>query len=66
MLVTTPSGQPVDAISIVAGYLSFASGEEVCDVLSGMENIDELPEEWKGVICEFDMETVQDIADNDY
>jgi len=66
VLITTPSEQPVDAISVAAAYLSFASGEEVCDVLNGMENIEELPKEWKRVICEYDAEIVQDIADNDY
>jgi len=65
VLITTPSGQPVDAICVVASYLGFASGEEVCDVLNGMESIEELPEEWKGVVCEYDAETVQDIADHD-
>jgi len=66
VLITTPLEQPVDAISVAAAYLSFASGEEVCDVLNGMENIEELPKEWKRVICEYDAEIVQDIADNDY
>ena len=66
VLVTVPSGQPVDAICVVAGYLSFASGEEVCDVLSGMESIEELPEVWKRIVCEYDAEVVQDIADDDY
>jgi len=66
VLVTTPSGQPVDAICVVAAYLGFASGEEVCDVLSGMENIEELPKVWKRVVCEYDAEIVQDIADHDY
>ena len=66
VLITTPSGQPVDAICIAAAYLSFASGEEVCDVLNGMENIEELPKDWKRVVCEYDAEIVQDIADHDY
>jgi len=66
VLITAPSGQPVDAICAVAAYLSFASGEEVCDVLNGMENIEELPREWKRVVCEFDAETVQDIAEHEY
>lgn len=66
MLITTPLGLPIDAICVVAAYLSFASGEEVCDVLSGMENIEELPKEWKRVVCEYDAEIVQDIADHDY
>lgn len=65
VLVTTPSGQPVDAICVVAAYLSFASGEEVCDVLSGMEGIEELPEVWTRIVCEYDAEVVQDIADDD-
>jgi len=65
-LITTPSGQPADAICVIAAYLSFASGEEVCDVLNGMEGIGELPEEWKRVVCEYDAELVQDIADYDY
>jgi len=65
VLITTPSGQPVDAICVIAAYLSFASGEEVCDVLSGLENIEELSKEWKGVVCEYDAEIVQDIADHD-
>lgn len=66
VLITTPSGLPVDAICVVAAYLGFASGEEVCDVLSGIENIEELPKEWKRVVCEYDAEAVQDIADYDY
>ena len=65
MLITTPVGQPVDAVCVAAVYLSFASGEEVCDVLNGMESIEELPEEWKSVVCEYDAEVVQDIADDD-
>jgi hypothetical protein len=65
-LITTPSGQPVDAICVAAAYLGFASGEEVCDVLNGMENIEELPKEWKRIVCEFDAETVQDVADLEY
>jgi hypothetical protein len=63
VLITTPSGQPVDAICVVAAYLSFASGEEVCDVLSGMEKVEELSNEWKRIVCEYDAEIVQDIAD---
>jgi len=66
VLITTPSGQPADAICVIAAYLSFASGEEVCDVLNGMESIEELPEGWKRVVCEYDAEIVQDIADYDY
>ena len=66
VLVTTPSGQPVDAICVVAAYLSFVSGEEVCDVLSGMDSIEELPAEWNRVVCEYDAETVQDIVDDCY
>lgn len=66
VLITTPLGLPIDAVCVVAAYLSFASGEEVCDVLSGMENIEELPKEWKRVVCEDDAEIVQDIADYDY
>jgi len=66
VLITTPSGQPVDAICIVAAYLAFTSGEEVCDVLSGMEDVPELPKEWKRIVCEHDAEIVQDIADHDY
>ena len=66
VLITTPLGQPADAICVVAAYLGFASGEEVCDVLNGMESIEELPEEWKRVVCEYDAEVVQDIADYDY
>jgi len=63
VLITTPSGLPVDAICVVAVYLAFASGEEACDVLSGMESIEELPKEWKRVVCEYDAEIVQGIAD---
>lgn len=66
VLVTTPLGLPIDAICVIAAYLSFSSGEEVCDVLSGMETIEELPKEWKRVVCEHDAEIVQDIADHDY
>ena len=66
MLITTPLGLQVDAICVAAAYLSFASGEEVCDVLSGMENVEELPKDWKRVVCEDDAETVQVIADYDY
>jgi len=66
VLVTTPSGQPIDAVCAIAGYLSFVSGEEVCDVLSGMENIEELPTEWKRTVCEYDAEIVQDIVDQYY
>jgi len=66
VLITTPSGQPVDAICVAAAYLGFASGEEVCDVLNGMENIEELPKEWKRIVCEFDAETVQDVVDLEY
>jgi len=65
VLITTPSGQPVDAICAVSAYLAFASGEEVCDVLSGMEDIEELPEEWKRIVCEYDAEMVQRIVDRD-
>jgi len=64
VLITTPLGLPIDAICVVAAYLSFASGEEVCDVLSGMEDVEELPKEWKRVVCEHDAEIVQEIADN--
>ncbi|KAF9649466.1 hypothetical protein BDM02DRAFT_3186229 [Thelephora ganbajun] len=66
VLIATPSGQPVDAICVAAAYLGFASGEEVCDVLSEMEDIAELPREWKRVVCEHDAETVQYIAHYDY
>ena len=66
VLVSTPSGQPVDAICVIAAYLSFASEEEVCDVLSGMEDIEELPEQWKRIVGEYDAEIVQEIADYDY
>lgn len=65
MLITTPSGLPVDAICVAAAYLSFASGEEVCDVLSEMEDVEELPSEWKRIVCEYDAEIVQEIADYD-
>jgi len=65
-LITTPLGLPIDAVCVIAAYLSFASGEEVCDVLNGMETIEELPKEWKRVVCEHDAETVQDIADYDF
>ena len=65
VLITTPSGLPIDAVCVIAAYLSFASGEEVCDVLNGMENIEELPREWKRLVCEYDAEVVQDIADHD-
>jgi len=63
VLITTPSGLPTDAICVIAAYLSFASEEEVCDVLNGMEDIEELPTEWKRAVCERDMEIVQGIAD---
>lgn len=63
VLITTPLGLPIEAVCVIAAYLSFASGEEVCDVLSGMETIEELPKEWKRVVCEDDAETIQDIAD---
>jgi len=66
VLITTPSGQPVDAICVIAAYLGFASEEEVCDVLNGMERIEELPKEWKRIVCEYDAEIVQDIADHDF
>jgi hypothetical protein len=66
VLITTPLGLPIDAVCVLAAYLSFASGEEVCDVLSGMENIEELPRAWKRVVCEHDAEILQDIADYDY
>ena len=65
VLITTPLGLPIDAICLVAAYLSFASGEEVCDVLSGLENVEELPMEWKPLVCEEDAETLQLIADYD-
>ena len=63
MLITTPLGLPIDAVCVAATYLSFASGEEVCDVLSGLENIEELPKVWKRIVCEKDAEIAQDIAD---
>lgn len=66
VLITTPLGLPIDAICVVAGYLSFASGEEVCDVLSGIEDVEELPKEWKRVVCEEDAEFVQVITDHDW
>lgn len=65
-MITTPLGLPIDAVCIIAAYLGYASGEEVCDVLSGMEGIEELPREWKRVVCEDDSEVLQDIADYDY
>lgn len=65
VLITTPLGLPIDALCVAAAYLSFASGEEVCDVLSGMENVEELPREWKRAVCEEDAEIVQVIADYD-
>jgi len=66
VLITTPLGLPIDAVCVVAAYLGFASEEEVCDVLSGMENIEELPREWKRIVCEDDAEIVQDVVDYDY
>jgi len=66
VLITTPLGLPIDAICVVAAYLSFASGEDVCDVLSGMEDVEELPKEWKQVVCEDDAEIVQDVVDYGY
>lgn len=63
LLVTTPFGRAVDAVSVIAGYLSFTSGEEVCSVLGGMEEIEELGEAWKGQVCEEDAEAVQAIAE---
>jgi len=66
VLITAPTGLPIDAVCLVAAYLSYASGEEVCDVLNGMETIEELPREWKRVVCEYDAEIVQDVAHYDY
>lgn len=65
VLITTPLGLPIDAICVVASYLSFASGEEVCDVLSGIVSIEELPKVWKRFVCEDDAETVQAVTDYD-
>lgn len=65
MLISTPLGLPIDAICVVAAYISFVSGEEVCDVLNGMDNVEELPKEWKRVVCEDDAEIIQLIADCD-
>jgi hypothetical protein len=66
VLITTPLGQPIDAICVIAAYLSFASGEEVCDVLCGMDDNEEVPKEWKQEVSEYDAELVQVIADHAY
>jgi len=60
LLITTPFNRPVDAVCIVAAYLSFTSGEEVCDVLSGIDDVEELPNVWKRKVCEEDAEIVSD------
>jgi hypothetical protein len=63
VLITTPLGAPIDALCVIAVYLSFSSEQDVYDVLSLLEDIEELPREWKGVVCEDDAEIAQDVAD---
>jgi len=65
LLITTPFNRPVDAVCVVAAYLSFTSGEDVCDVLNGMDDIEELPGAWKRKVCEDDVEIVQGIAEEE-
>jgi len=65
LLITTPLGRPVDALCTIAAYLSFTSGEDVCDVLNGIDEIEELESVWKRKICEDDVELIQMIAEEE-
>lgn len=64
VLITTPLGLPIDALCVIGVYLSFSSGDEVCDVLSQLEEHEDLPREWRGMVCEEDAEIVQVIAEH--
>jgi len=65
LLITTPFGRAVDAVCAISAYLSYTSGEDVCDVLSGMHEIEDLSREWKVAISEDDIDFVQEIADEE-
>lgn len=65
LLITTPLGRPVDAVCVIATYLSFTSGEDLCDVLRGINEIEELASAWKRQVCEQDAEFAQLVADEE-
>jgi len=65
LLITTPLGRPVDAVCVIATYLSFTSGEDFREVLNGINEIEELDNVWKSRVCEQDVEFAQLVAEEE-
>jgi hypothetical protein len=65
LLITTPLGRPVDALCVIAAYLSFTSREYVCDILTGINEMEELESVWRNQVCEHDAGLAQLVAEEE-
>ena len=62
VLVTTPPGQPTDAMCVVGCYLGFAAGLGVEEILRCVDEEECILSVWKGEVSGEEVERIEEVA----